>query len=97
MKRIPNLKISWGFSLSFGGRVIVVKFFLLIILTLLLISCGSDSSGGLEIGGDPDNPYLTWNDNTEEYLSDVPDWVAENVDEHLTEVEEEKNYEQRNK
>jgi len=40
---------------------------------------------------------ITWNDNTEEYLSDVPDWVAENVDEHLTEVEEEKNYEQRNK
>lgn len=47
----------------------MVKFFLFIILALLLISCGSDSSGRLEIGGDPDNPYLTWNANTEEDLA----------------------------
>ena len=28
-----------------------------------------------------------WEDGTEEYLSDIPGYVAKNVDEHLTELE----------
>ena len=31
---------------------------------------------------------ITWDDGTEEYLSDIPDYVAKNVDEHLNELEE---------
>ena len=32
---------------------------------------------------------ITWEDKTEEYLADFPDWVAKNVDEYLTKLEEE--------
>ena len=32
---------------------------------------------------------ITHEDGTEEYLSDIPDWVAKNVDEYLTELEAE--------
>ena len=32
---------------------------------------------------------ITWEDKTEEYLADFPDWVAQNVDEYLTKLEEE--------
>ena len=31
---------------------------------------------------------ITWDDNEEEYISDIPNWVARNVDEYLTEIEE---------
>ena len=30
---------------------------------------------------------ITQEDGAEEYLSDIPDWVAKNVDEYLTELE----------
>jgi len=33
---------------------------------------------------------ITWEDGTEEYIADIPNWVAKNVDEHLTELEEER-------
>ena len=33
---------------------------------------------------------ITWEDNTEEYIADIPDWVAKNVDEYLNHLEEEK-------
>jgi len=32
---------------------------------------------------------IVWEDNTEEAISDIPDWVATRVDEFLTELEEE--------
>jgi hypothetical protein len=32
---------------------------------------------------------ITWEDKKEEYIADIPDWVAENVDEYLTKLEEE--------
>jgi len=35
----------------------------------------------------------TWSDGTEEYLSDIPNYVANEVDAFLTELEEEANYE----
>ena len=31
---------------------------------------------------------IGWENGTEEYLSDIPDWVAKNVDEYLTGLEE---------
>ena len=31
---------------------------------------------------------IVWEDNTEEAISDIPDWVATRVDEFLTELEE---------
>ena len=31
---------------------------------------------------------ITWEDGNVEYLSDIPDYVAKNVDEHLDELEE---------
>ena len=31
---------------------------------------------------------ITWADNTEEYIADIPDWVAKNVDEYLNHLEE---------
>ena len=34
---------------------------------------------------------VKWSDGTEENISDIPDDVAESVDEYLTEVEKEKN------
>ena len=33
---------------------------------------------------------ITWEDNTKEYIADIPDWVAKNVDEYLTSLEEER-------
>jgi len=30
---------------------------------------------------------ITWADQTEEYITDIPDWVAVNVDDYLTELE----------
>ena len=33
---------------------------------------------------------ITWEDKKEEYIADIPDWVAENVDEFLTKLEEER-------
>jgi len=30
---------------------------------------------------------ITWNDKKEEYIADIPDWVAKNVDEYLSELE----------
>lgn len=32
-----------------------------------------------------------WSDSDEDVYIDVPDWVAENVDEYLTELEDEEN------
>jgi hypothetical protein len=32
---------------------------------------------------------IVWEDGTEEYITDMPDWVATRVDEFLTELEEE--------
>ena len=32
----------------------------------------------------------TTEDNKEHYIADIPDWVAKNVDEFLTDIEEEK-------
>jgi len=32
---------------------------------------------------------IVWEDNTEEAISDIPDWVATRVDEFLNELEEE--------
>ena len=32
---------------------------------------------------------IVWEDGTEEYITDIPDWVATRVDEFLTELEEE--------
>ena len=37
---------------------------------------------------------ITWEDNTEEYLSGIPNWVADSVDEYLTELENDKNEEE---
>tara|TARA_R100001369_G_scaffold51185_1_gene77981 strand:+ start:754 stop:888 length:135 start_codon:yes stop_codon:yes gene_type:complete len=34
---------------------------------------------------------IVWEDNTEEAISDIPDWVATRVDEFLTELEENEN------
>ena len=31
---------------------------------------------------------IVWEDNTEEAISDIPDWVTTRVDEFLTELEE---------
>jgi hypothetical protein len=31
---------------------------------------------------------IVWEDGTEEYITDMPDWVATRVDEFLTELEE---------
>jgi len=31
---------------------------------------------------------IVWEDNTEEAISDIPDWVATRVDEFLNELEE---------
>ena len=31
---------------------------------------------------------ITWEDNKEEYIADIPDWVAKNVDEYLNHLEE---------
>tara|TARA_R110002020_G_scaffold33391_1_gene101712 strand:- start:117 stop:278 length:162 start_codon:yes stop_codon:yes gene_type:complete len=36
---------------------------------------------------------VTWEDKEEEYLSDIPDWVARNIDDYLIEVEYDKNEE----
>ena len=33
---------------------------------------------------------ITWEDKKEEYIADIPDWVAQNVDDFLTELEEER-------
>ena len=33
---------------------------------------------------------ITWEDKKEEYIADIPDWVAQNVDEYLTKLEEER-------
>jgi hypothetical protein len=35
------------------------------------------------------NIGIVWEDGTEEFIGDVPDWVATRVDEFLTELEEE--------
>jgi len=35
------------------------------------------------------NICIVWEDDTEENIGDVPDWVANPVDEFLTELEEE--------
>ncbi len=37
---------------------------------------------------------ITWEDKKEEYIADIPDWVAKNVDEYLTTLEEESNEEE---
>ena len=37
---------------------------------------------------------ITWEENTEEYISDIPNWVATNVDEYLNELEEHENWEE---
>ena len=39
---------------------------------------------------------ITWEDKTEEYISDIPDWVANNVDDFLTDLENDKNEEDEN-
>ena len=31
---------------------------------------------------------ITWEDKKEEYIADIPDWVAKNVDEYLNHLEE---------
>jgi|TARA_R110000787_G_C13221463_1_gene426224 hypothetical protein len=35
------------------------------------------------------NLGIVWEDGTEEKIADIPDWVANRVDEFLTELEEE--------
>ena len=37
---------------------------------------------------------VTWGDGTEEYLNDIPNYVAGAVDEFLTEIEEERGAEE---
>ena len=37
---------------------------------------------------------IGWEDGTEEYIADIPDWVAKPVDEFLGEIEREKREEQ---
>ena len=35
---------------------------------------------------------ITWSDGEEEYLNDIPNWVAVPTDEYLTTLEEESNH-----
>ena len=37
---------------------------------------------------------ITWDNKEEEYLPDIPDWVARNIDDYLTELENDKNEEE---
>tara|TARA_R100001591_G_scaffold90909_1_gene96764 strand:+ start:809 stop:949 length:141 start_codon:yes stop_codon:yes gene_type:complete len=36
---------------------------------------------------------ITWDNGKEEFLSDIPNWVANNVDEHLDSLENEEEIE----
>lgn len=47
-----------------------MKRLLVVGMCLLLLSCGGGGDGNSPaVGGDPDNPYLTWDENTEPDLA----------------------------
>ena len=48
-----------------------------------------DKKGDLKITGWSIN--VKWTDGTEENITDIPDDIAQSVDEYLTEIEKEKN------